>query len=104
MLLQQCGAQRTMVVGYREMAPSGGCRSPKIRRTHRDAFVTVMQAAKVRNLDDPSDTRDLSCIWPLRGSAPFSRRPGSPDARIARFALEGLLTLEANLEGEHREM
>ena len=25
----------------------------------RRAFVTVMQAAKVRNLDDRSDTRDL---------------------------------------------
>ena len=24
------------------------------------AFVAVMQAAKVRNLDDPSDTRDLA--------------------------------------------
>jgi hypothetical protein len=24
-----------------------------------NAFITVMQAAEVRNLDDPSDTRDL---------------------------------------------
>jgi hypothetical protein len=30
-----------------------------------NAFITVMQAAKVRNLDDPSDTRDLPCMWTL---------------------------------------
>ena len=31
----------------------------------RNAFITVMQAAEVRNLDDPSDTRDLPCMWTL---------------------------------------
>src|SRR5215471_6222084 len=30
-----------------------------------NAFITVMQAAEVRNLDDPSDTRDLPCMWTL---------------------------------------
>jgi hypothetical protein len=31
----------------------------------RNAFITVMQAAEVRNLDDPSDTRDLPCMRTL---------------------------------------
>jgi hypothetical protein len=30
-----------------------------------NAFITVMQAAKVRNLDDPSDTRDLPSVRTL---------------------------------------
>ena len=30
-----------------------------------NAFITVMQAAEVRNLGDPSDTRDLPCMWTL---------------------------------------
>ena len=30
-----------------------------------NAFITVMQAAEVRDLDDPSDTRDLPCMWTL---------------------------------------
>jgi hypothetical protein len=30
-----------------------------------NAFITAMQAAKVRNLDDPSDTRELPCMWTL---------------------------------------
>src|SRR5262245_33298693 len=29
------------------------------------AFITVMQAAEVRDLDDPSDTRDLPCVRTL---------------------------------------
>jgi hypothetical protein len=29
------------------------------------AFVTVMQAAEVRNLNDRSDTRDLPNLWTL---------------------------------------
>jgi hypothetical protein len=30
-----------------------------------NAFITVMQAAEARNLDDPSDARDLPCMWTL---------------------------------------
>ena len=30
-----------------------------------NAFITVMQANEVRNLDDPSDTRDLPSMWIL---------------------------------------
>jgi hypothetical protein len=31
----------------------------------RNAFITVVQAAKVRDLDDRSDTRDLPNMWTL---------------------------------------
>ena len=43
--------------------------SPKMRPQAMafrcNAFITVMQASKVRNLEDPSDTRNMPCMGTL---------------------------------------
>ena len=41
-----------------------------------NAFITVMQASEVRNLDDPSDTRDLPRMWKSVGEIQRRQRLG----------------------------
>ena len=58
MLARPCEPSEVMHLSFAKNAAAGIA-------LRCNAFITVMQAAEVRNLDDPSDTRDLPCMWTL---------------------------------------